>query len=246
MVIGDHRRPPGQTRITVTSQIPQNRLGAGHGLPAGSRVALSEHHDAELASGLNLDRPCAPAFIQPGRSPSSPTALTSAGSASTPRPESGPGASTVSRRMPAWVGVLGCLDPIKRYHVGIEAAAPLLGDKRMLLVVGDGEERARLEQVALDRGAEKHVIFAGNTKTSVRCYPRWTFSSPPRRRKPSAFDARGSCQWPARGVHGLSGSRRCGHRPRSPRRGHGGGPCAQNWRLRWAGRPARSRAPEVQ
>src|SRR6266571_2109375 len=161
MVIGDHRRPPGQTRITVTSQIPQNRLGAGHGLPAGSRVALSEHHDAELASGLNLDRPCAPAFIQPGRSPSSPTALTSAGSASTPRPESGPGASTVSRRMPAWVGVLGCLDPIKRYHVGIEAAAPLLGDKRMLLVVGDGEERARLEQVALDRGAEKHVIFAG-------------------------------------------------------------------------------------
>jgi glycosyltransferase involved in cell wall biosynthesis len=59
------------------------------------------------------------------------------------------------------VGVLGRLDPIKRYHMVIEAAAPLLGSERKLLVVGDGEERARLEQVALDSGAEKHVIFAG-------------------------------------------------------------------------------------
>jgi glycosyltransferase involved in cell wall biosynthesis len=59
------------------------------------------------------------------------------------------------------VGVLGRLDPIKRYHMVIEAAAPLLDNECKLLVVGDGEERARLEQVALDSGAEKHVIFAG-------------------------------------------------------------------------------------
>jgi glycosyltransferase involved in cell wall biosynthesis len=59
------------------------------------------------------------------------------------------------------VGVLGRLDPIKRYDMVIEATAPLLGDERKLLIVGDGEERARLEQVALDSGADKHVIFAG-------------------------------------------------------------------------------------
>jgi glycosyltransferase involved in cell wall biosynthesis len=59
------------------------------------------------------------------------------------------------------VGVLGRLDPIKRYHMVIEAAAPLLGDDRKLLIVGDGEERAHLERAALDSGAEKHVIFAG-------------------------------------------------------------------------------------
>jgi len=59
------------------------------------------------------------------------------------------------------VGVLGRLDPIKRYHLVIEAAAPLLGDGRKLLIVGDGDERARLEQVARDHGAQGDVIFAG-------------------------------------------------------------------------------------
>lgn len=59
------------------------------------------------------------------------------------------------------VGVLGRLDPVKRYHMVIEAAAPLLGDERKLLIVGTGQECARLERAALDSGAEKHVIFAG-------------------------------------------------------------------------------------
>jgi glycosyltransferase involved in cell wall biosynthesis len=59
------------------------------------------------------------------------------------------------------VGVLGRLDPIKRYHLVIEAAAPLLDAEHKLLIVGDGDERAHLEQVARDSGAEKHVIFAG-------------------------------------------------------------------------------------
>jgi glycosyltransferase involved in cell wall biosynthesis len=58
-------------------------------------------------------------------------------------------------------GVLGRLDPIKRYHMVIEAAAPMLDDQHKLLIVGDGAERARLEQVTRDCGAEKHVIFAG-------------------------------------------------------------------------------------
>lgn len=59
------------------------------------------------------------------------------------------------------VGVLGRLDPIKRYHLVIEAAAPLLDDSRKLLIVGDGDERGRLEEVARSHGAEKNVIFAG-------------------------------------------------------------------------------------
>lgn len=59
------------------------------------------------------------------------------------------------------VGVLGRLDPVKRYNMVIEAVAPLLGDERKLLIVGNGQEYARLERTALDSGAEKHVIFAG-------------------------------------------------------------------------------------
>ena len=59
------------------------------------------------------------------------------------------------------VGVLGRLDPIKRFDMVIEAAAPLLDDQHKLLIVGDGSERAHLEQVARGSGAGKHVIFAG-------------------------------------------------------------------------------------
>jgi glycosyltransferase involved in cell wall biosynthesis len=58
-------------------------------------------------------------------------------------------------------GVLGRLDPVKRYHMVIEAVAPLLDDEHKLLIVGNGGEYARLERAALDSGAEKHVIFAG-------------------------------------------------------------------------------------
>ena len=62
------------------------------------------------------------------------------------------------------VGVLGRLDPVKRFDMVIEAAGPLLGDDRKLLIVGSGAEYARLEQAALDSGAEKHVIFAGERR----------------------------------------------------------------------------------
>jgi glycosyltransferase involved in cell wall biosynthesis len=62
------------------------------------------------------------------------------------------------------IGVLGRLDPVKRFDMVIEAAAPLLGDDRKLLIVGSGAEYARLEQAALDSGAEKHVIFAGERR----------------------------------------------------------------------------------
>ena len=39
------------------------------------------------------------------------------------------------------IGVLGRLDPNKRFDLVIEAAAPLLGDGCKLLIVGSGEER---------------------------------------------------------------------------------------------------------
>ena len=58
-------------------------------------------------------------------------------------------------------GVLGRLDPTKQFDMVIEAAAPLLGDGRRLLIVGKGEERAHLEEVARRCGVADRVIFAG-------------------------------------------------------------------------------------
>ncbi|MDA3645356.1 glycosyltransferase [Saccharopolyspora indica] len=59
------------------------------------------------------------------------------------------------------VGVLGRLDPNKRFDLVIEAMAPLLGQQTKLLVVGDGPDRERLAAVARAREVGEHVIFAG-------------------------------------------------------------------------------------
>jgi glycosyltransferase involved in cell wall biosynthesis len=59
------------------------------------------------------------------------------------------------------IGVLGRLDPNKRVDLVIRAAAPLLGDDRLLVVVGEGKDRRRLEQIARDTGMSEHVRFAG-------------------------------------------------------------------------------------
>jgi glycosyltransferase involved in cell wall biosynthesis len=59
------------------------------------------------------------------------------------------------------IGVLGRLDPTKQFDMVIEAAAPLLGDGRRLLIVGKGDERAHLEEVARSCGVADRVIFAG-------------------------------------------------------------------------------------
>lgn len=59
------------------------------------------------------------------------------------------------------IGLLGRLDPNKRFDMVLEAAAPLLGDGGKLLVVGDGAERGRLEALAEQLGVRSHVIFAG-------------------------------------------------------------------------------------
>jgi glycosyltransferase involved in cell wall biosynthesis len=59
------------------------------------------------------------------------------------------------------IGTLGRLDPNKRIDLAMEAAAPLLGEKCKLLVIGRGEEGDRLKTVAEQLGISEHVIFGG-------------------------------------------------------------------------------------
>ncbi len=59
------------------------------------------------------------------------------------------------------IGTLGRLDPNKRIDLVIEAAAPLLGDRCKLLIIGRGEESERLEGLAAKHGVAEHVIFGG-------------------------------------------------------------------------------------
>ncbi|MGI8306201.1 glycosyltransferase [Saccharopolyspora hattusasensis] len=59
------------------------------------------------------------------------------------------------------VGVLGRLDPNKRFNLVIDSMAPMLGQETKLLIVGDGPDRARLEALAREHGVAEHVIFAG-------------------------------------------------------------------------------------
>jgi glycosyltransferase involved in cell wall biosynthesis len=59
------------------------------------------------------------------------------------------------------IGVLGRLDPIKRFDLVIKAAAPLLDDQHRLLIVGDGQIRPDLEAEAARAGVTDLVTFAG-------------------------------------------------------------------------------------
>ncbi|MDQ3762040.1 MAG: glycosyltransferase [Actinomycetota bacterium] len=59
------------------------------------------------------------------------------------------------------IGVLGRLDPIKRFDLVIRAAAPLLNDQHRLLIVGDGQIRPDLEAEAARQGVAEFVTFAG-------------------------------------------------------------------------------------
>jgi glycosyltransferase involved in cell wall biosynthesis len=59
------------------------------------------------------------------------------------------------------IGVLGRLDPNKRFELVIEAAAPLLRDGVKLLIVGQGAEGARLAETAARCGVSDHVVFTG-------------------------------------------------------------------------------------
>jgi glycosyltransferase involved in cell wall biosynthesis len=59
------------------------------------------------------------------------------------------------------IGTLGRLDPNKRIDMVIEAAAPLLGENCVLLIVGRGETMERDKAAAAKAGVADRVIFAG-------------------------------------------------------------------------------------
>jgi glycosyltransferase involved in cell wall biosynthesis len=59
------------------------------------------------------------------------------------------------------IGALGRLDPNKRVDLTMEAAAPMLGEKCKILIIGRGEDQARLEAAAERIGVADHVIFGG-------------------------------------------------------------------------------------
>ena len=59
------------------------------------------------------------------------------------------------------IGALGRLDPNKRVDLTMEAAAPMLGDKCKILVIGRGEDQPRLEAAAKRLGVTENVIFGG-------------------------------------------------------------------------------------
>jgi glycosyltransferase involved in cell wall biosynthesis len=59
------------------------------------------------------------------------------------------------------IGALGRLDPNKRIDLVIEAALPVLGERCKVLVIGRGEDQARVEAAVARLGAADHVIFGG-------------------------------------------------------------------------------------
>lgn len=59
------------------------------------------------------------------------------------------------------IGTLGRLDQNKRIGMVIEAAAPLLGERCALLIVGRGAEMETLKAAATAAGVADRVIFAG-------------------------------------------------------------------------------------
>jgi glycosyltransferase involved in cell wall biosynthesis len=59
------------------------------------------------------------------------------------------------------IGALGRLDPNKRIDLVVEAARPLLGERCKILVIGRGEDQARIEAAVARLGAGEHVIFGG-------------------------------------------------------------------------------------
>jgi glycosyltransferase involved in cell wall biosynthesis len=59
------------------------------------------------------------------------------------------------------IGALGRLDPNKRVDLTMEAAAPMLGERCKILVIGRGEDQPRLEAAAKRLGVTENVIFGG-------------------------------------------------------------------------------------
>ncbi len=59
------------------------------------------------------------------------------------------------------IGSLGRLDPNKRIDLLVEAALPVLDERGKILVIGRGEDQARVEAAVARLGVADHVIFGG-------------------------------------------------------------------------------------
>ena len=59
------------------------------------------------------------------------------------------------------IGALGRIDENKRVELTVEAAAPMLGDRCKVLVIGRGDHRPQVEAAAARLGVADHVIFGG-------------------------------------------------------------------------------------
>ena len=59
------------------------------------------------------------------------------------------------------IGALGRIDENKRVELTIEAAAPMLGERCKILMIGRGDYRTVLEETAARLGVTDHVIFGG-------------------------------------------------------------------------------------
>lgn len=59
------------------------------------------------------------------------------------------------------IGALGRIDENKRVELTVEAAAPMLGDRCKILVIGRGGHQAQVEAAAARLGVTDHVIFGG-------------------------------------------------------------------------------------
>ncbi len=74
------------------------------------------------------------------------------------------------------IGSVGRLEPIKNYRLALRAFARLGanadgGDGPILVLVGDGSERAELEALAIDIGVHSRVRFLGWQADAHRLYP---------------------------------------------------------------------------
>jgi glycosyltransferase involved in cell wall biosynthesis len=78
------------------------------------------------------------------------------------------------------IGALGRLDPIKRVDLTMQAAMPVLGEDCKILVIGRGEDEARLRAAADQLGVTDHVIFGGyqsDTKSMMSAFDLYIAAS---------------------------------------------------------------------
>ena len=59
------------------------------------------------------------------------------------------------------IGALGRIDANKRVELTVEAAAPILGERCKILVIGRGDHQAQVEAAAARLGVTDYVIFGG-------------------------------------------------------------------------------------